>query len=197
MDIDIPRYSINLKDKYEKIPKQGVVSISSLKAYKDPFPEVTMAIFLKETSFCRGDYESGLAPSLCSSRWQEDMRFNPNNPFGMNHPLTRKTTSKGKLRDFMPEYIPETLKEYRVHYRSNAAVYESIDDAIIDYRLWQDYIFSCYGTPKNKKQYLAVIERAGYNPNKEYHVELASITVNYKDFLKKFGKFYKKYYDAL
>lgn len=155
-------------------PKVGCQTIDTnlLKSLGDRFPEVTMMIFFKETSFCRTDFRSGRAPSLCSDAWINLIGFNPYNATGMKHAVVRKTTSRGPLKNFISE---ETLKELSERYKIlpdlESAVYSSVNSCLQDYRMWQEHTFNKKGVPGNHGEYIELLKQSVYNPSEDYYYD--------------------------
>lgn len=184
-----------------KPSKTFIISEKSLRRKGVKFAKTTMNVFLKESSFCRCEYGSTARPSMCCcERWTKEVGFCPNNPFGMNHPTRRKTTSIGPINKYIYANAPRT---YNIYKRGDAkgAVYTSIESAVDDLVLWQKHVFRNWvkkgnKLPKNDEEYKVFLKKVVWNPYITYYKDkngLYNIPSNTKEFNTIYGKFLKKY----
>lgn len=79
---------------------------------------------------------------LESGRFTSFLFKKTNNLFGMRYPAQRKTTAIGLYLVKEGEFIKGDQKDIKKYAaRPNYAVYETWEDAVEDYKIWQDYSF--------------------------------------------------------
>lgn len=173
---EVPRIATEYEDK--------LYSVDMFRDAGVMFPEVHFIIHFKETSFCR-PMDGGIA-TLCTDDLEEVLGFNPYNGSGMKHPAYRKTYSMGSIGSVLKSMDRKLPAKYAYYYKDPHATYANPFHHCLDIALWQEYWMSRKYYPKTEADYIAFLQKVGYNPYDNY----------YNDPKKGLKVLLKQYYDG-